>query len=190
MTINWYGETCFKITASRGKSEQVNLIIDPPTEESGIRGPKLDADILLLTDSKQRAEKGEYFLINMPGEYDVKEIFIQGIQAKNSTIYIIEAEEMRICHLGRFHEIELTPEQLEMVGDVDILMVPIGGNAEMAGKIMSQIEPKITIPMHFEKPDAFLKILGIDKPEKVEKLSIKKKDLPQDEEAKIIVLEP
>lgn len=190
MNLNWYGETCFKISVSKGKGEQVNLIIDPPTDESGIRGPKLEADILLATDSKQKIEKGEYFLINIAGEYDVKEIFIKGIQTKHSNIYVIEAEEMRVCHLGRIHQSELTAEQLEAVGDVDILMVPIGGNPEMAAKIMSQIEPKITIPMHFAKPDAFLKILGIDKSEKIDKLSIKKKDLPSgEEESKVIILE-
>jgi L-ascorbate metabolism protein UlaG (beta-lactamase superfamily) len=203
MNINWYGETCFKITASRGKSEQVNLIIDPPTEKSGIRGPKLEADILISTDPKEKIEKGEYLIVNIPGEYDVKEVFIQGIQARGSYIYVMEAEGIRVCHLGRIHQDELTSEQLETIGDVDILMLPVGGGESIdtvaAVKIMSQIEPKITVPMHYsidkskeklEKLEVFLKALGIDKLEKIQKLSIKEKDLPQEEEAKIIVLEP
>ena len=203
MNINWYGETCFKITASRGKSEQVNLIIDPPTEESGIRGPKLEADILLSTDPKEKIEKGEYLTIDIPGEYDVKEVFVQGVQAKNSYIYVIETEGIRICHLGKINQTELTAEQLELISEVDILMVPVGGgksiDATAAVKIMSQIEPKLTIPMYYsidkskeklEKLEVFLKILGMDKLEKIQKLSIKEKDLPQDEEAKIIILEP
>lgn len=199
MNINWYGQTCFKITASKG--EQINLILDPPTEDSGIRGPKLEADILLSSDPSEKIEKGEFFLINMPGEYDVKGISIRGIHAQGSYIYVIEVEDMRICHLGRIHQDELSPSQLETIGDIDILMVPVGGgkslDAARAVKIMSQIEPKITIPMYYkiekskEKLDElrlFLKILGIEKLDKSEKLSIKKKDLPA-EEAKIIVLE-
>ncbi|MDP2909840.1 MAG: MBL fold metallo-hydrolase [bacterium] len=203
MNINWYGSTCFKITASKGKGEQVSIIIDPPDEESGIRGPKLEADILLLTDPAQKIEKGEFFLIDMPGEYDVKEIFAQGIHvASPSVIYVIQAEDIRICHLGKMRQEELSSEQLETIGTIDILMLPVGGGksltAETAAKIMSQIEPKITIPMYYsidkskekiDKLNVFLKVLGIENPEKSEKLSIKKKDLPQEDETKIIVLE-
>jgi hypothetical protein len=190
MTINWYGQACFKILAQKSK-EPVSVIIDPPTKSSGIRGPKLDADVLLLSDSKEKFSPADNcFVIDMPGEYDIKEIYVKGIQSKDLIIYVLEIEDVKVCHLGKINQTELTTEQLETIGDVDILMLPIdGGDIKTAIKIMSQIEPKITIPMHKDSLNSFLKMLGIEKIEKLPKLTIKKKDLPQGDEAKIIALE-
>ena len=197
MNINWYGQTCFKISVSKSKNGQVNIIIDPPTKDSGLRGPKLEADILLSTDIKGLSA-GSHFLITGPGEYDIKDIYIQGTKAKGATIYTIEAEDMKLCHLGRINQKELTSEQIDLIGEVDILFLPIGTDPKTSVKIMSQIEPKVIIPMYYkiskskEKLDSinsFLKILGIKSIEKTTKLSIKAKDLPK-EEVKIISLEP
>ena len=109
---------------------------------------------------------------------------------------------MKICHLGDLGQKELSAEQLDKISQVDILMIPVGGtytiSAKEAVKIMSQIEPSIIIPMHYQLPklkikidtlDAFLKTLGIKKLGALPKLSVKKKDvLP--EEAKVVVLQP
>ena len=105
-------------------------------------------------------------MIEGPGEYEIKGVFIQGIpsfhddsQGKErgvNTIYTIEAEEIRLCHLGDLGQQELTGEQLEKIGNVDILMIPIGGtytiDSKIASNIIPQIEPKIVIPMHFQIP--------------------------------------
>ena len=121
---------------------------------------------------------------------------------KNNTIYTIEAEDIKICHLGLLGEKELSTEQLEKSGEVDVLMIPVGGgnslDSQQAVKIMSQIEPKIIIPMNYKIPqirteldgvDKFLKILGIKSLEALPKLSIRKKDI-SNEEAKVIILQP
>ncbi len=217
MTIIWHGQSLFEITTSRGKNNQVNIVIDPFSPELGLRIPKLEADIVLTTHdhydhNNVKAVAGNPFLIEGPGEYEIKEVFIQGIPAFHDdlqgkergkmTIFTIEAEELRLCHLGDLGQKELTPDQLEKIGEIDILMIPIGGNYTISGKeavkIMSQIEPKIIIPMHYALPklkvkleevDKFLKIMGIKKIEPVNKLTIKKKELAE-EEAKIIVLKP
>ncbi|MFH1582422.1 MAG: MBL fold metallo-hydrolase [bacterium] len=217
MNINWHGQSCFSITSSKGKGENINIVIDPFDESTGLRVPKMEADVLLTThDHKDhnnvKAVSGSPFLINGPGEYEVKEVFIQGIQSYHdessgkdrgvNTIYTIETEDIKICHLGDLGQKELTPEQVEEIGEIDILMIPVGGNftisAKEAGKIMSQLEPSIVIPMHYsisklkiklDSIDAFLKAVGVKKPEALAKLSIKKKDLIP-EEAKIIVLNP
>lgn len=215
MNINWYGQSCFQILISAGKNETTSIIIDPFDESIGLKLPrKLEADVALVTHDHSdhnnvKRISNNPFIIDSPGEYDVKEIFAQGIpsfhneKGEKNIIYKIEAEKIKLCHLGDLGQKELTTEQLEAIGDVDILMIPVGGvftiNAEEAVKIMSQIEPKITIPMHYKLPDLkikldsldnFLKVLGIGKLEKLPKLSIKSKDLSQDEEAKIIALEP
>jgi len=198
MTINWYGQYCFKITAARTKAEPVNIILDPPDKASGLRGPKLEADILLSTLESEKIPAGDYFLINTPGEFDVKDVYIRGINAKQTIIYKISVEDIKFCHLGRISQPEFEPAQLEEIGDVDILTLPVGADPKSAVKIMSQIEPKITLPMFYnipksaEKPgklEDFLKLLGIEKLESLPKLNIKAKDLPKEEEAKVFILE-
>jgi len=224
MQIIWKGQSCFQIVAKKEKNSQVTVVIDPFSKDTGLRIPKLEADILLITDRDKdynniKAVSGNPFLIEGPGEYEVKGVSIQGIPAfqdnggdkeKNQvTIYTIEVEEMRLCHLGKLAQKELTSGQLEKIGDVDILMVPIGGipkqdkgkatiSAKEAPKIMAQIEPKIIIPMHYQVPklrfkldglDKFLRIMGIKSIEPLNKLSIKKRDLSE-EEVKIIILKP
>ncbi len=217
MIINWHGQSCFQIIARREKNNQVSIVIDPFSEEIGLRVPKLEADILLITHSHHdhnniKAVSGSPFLIEGPGEYEIKEVYIQGIHSWHderegkergeNTIYTIEAEDLRLCHLGDFGQKELTEEQLEKIGEVDILMIPVGGvftiSAKEATRVMSQIEPKIIIPMHYQIPklkkkfdgiDKFLKVVGIKSITPESKLSIKKKDIVQ-EEVKIVVLQP
>jgi L-ascorbate metabolism protein UlaG (beta-lactamase superfamily) len=217
MQIIWHGQSLFEITSSRGKNNEVKIVIDPFSPEIGLRFPKLEADIVLVTHehsdhSNPKGVGGNPFLIEGPGEYEIKEVFVQGIPAfhDNSqgkergaiTLFTIETEEMRICHLSDLGQKDLTSEQLEKIGEIDILMVPVGGvvtiSAREAMNIMSQIEPKITIPMHYSLPklkykidgvDKFLKAMGIKKIDALNKLTIKKKDLAEDE-AKIILLNP
>ena len=217
MQIIWHGQSCFQIISSQGKNNHVNIVIDPYSEDIGLKVPKLEADILLTTHNHYdhnnvKAVEGNPFLIQGPGEYEIKEVFIQGIPAFHdsslgkergiNTIYTIEAEELRLCHLGDLGQKELTSEQIDKIGQVDILMIPVGGvytiSAKEAVKIMSQIEPNITIPMHYQLPelklkldglDKFLKTMGIKKLASLPKLSIKKKDILP-EEAKIIILSP
>jgi len=216
MHINWHGQSCFQIQASRNKGEQCFIVIDPFDEATGLKIPSLSADILLITHShhdhnNKKAVKGNPFLIEEPGEYEVKDIFIQGIPSFHdeeegkkrgqNTIYTIEAEDIRICHLGDFGQKELSSDQLEKIGDIDILMVPVGGiytiNSKGAAKVISQIEPRLVIPMHYHIPklkikletlDKFLKEMGQKSSQPQPKLLIKKKDLPT--ETKVVVLQP
>lgn len=221
MQIVWHGQSCFEITANPIKNGPVKIVIDPFSEEIGLKLPKLEADIILSTHShhdhnnvKGVSSVGQNtpFLIEGPGEYEVKNIYIRGIpswhdskegkERGQNTIYTIETEDLKICHMGDFGQTELTPEQLETIGEIDVLMVPVGGvytiEAKEALKVMAQIEPKITIPMHYSLPklkvkldevDKFLKAVGVKSAEPLPKLNIKKKDLSQ-EEAKILVLCP
>jgi len=222
MTIHWHGQSCFQILAARNKGEQTSIVIDPFSEEIGLKLPKLEADVALITHNHYDHNNVKAvgappsasppFLIAGPGECEIKKVFIQGIPAWHddkggrergeNTIYTIEAEDLKLCHLGDLGQRELTEEQLEKIGEVDILMVPIGGiytiSAKEALKIMSQIEPKITIPMHYQIPklkikleglDKFLKVVGLKSITPLNKLTIKKKDISP-EEARIIVLKP
>lgn len=216
MNISWYGQSFFEIETSIEK-EKRRIVIDPFSENLGLKVPKVEADILLISHdhfdhNNKEAVRGNYFLIEKAGEYEVKGVFVKAIpsfhdnsrgkERGENLIFLIEAEDLRVCHLGDIGQKELENGQIEEIGEVDVLMVPVGGKYTIsfkeAIKIMSQLEPKITIPMHYNLPklkvkldpvDKFLKALGIKslKPEK--KLSIKKEGLSA-EEVKIILLEP
>ncbi|MDP3093914.1 MAG: MBL fold metallo-hydrolase [bacterium] len=216
MQIIWRGQSCFQILTTSGKDNQVSLVIDPFGEDYGLRVPDLAADIVLVTHDHQDhnnlgAVKGKPFLIDGPGEYEIKGVYVQGVPAfhdKNFgkdrgrvTIYSFESEGMRVCHLGDFGQKELFPEQIEDIGEVDVLLIPVGGvytiGAQEALKVISQIEPKIVIPMHYSLPklkvklegvDKFLKAMGKKAQEPLPKLTVKKKDIMASEETKIIVL--
>ena len=205
MKITWYGQSLFEIIAKPRQNDEVKIVIDPFDQSLGLRVPKLEASILLVTHdhydhSNIKAVSGSPFVIDGPGEYEIKGIHIKGIPAFHDsslgkergkvTIFTIETEEMKLCHLSDFGQKELTEQQLEEIGEVNILMVPVGGvytiNSKEASTVINQTEPQIVIPMHYNIPklkekleglDKFLKARGVKNSEHLNKLSIKKKDL-------------
>ncbi len=210
MNITWYGQSCFKITVQTQKAkEKVSLITDPFSDKVGLKLPKIEGDVFLFShDHYDHANKDvvsrDAFVVDSPGEYEVKGVFIQGIPSFHdekkgeerglNTIYTIEAEDVRICHLGDFGEAELSDKQLQEIGDVDVLMIPVGGvytiDAKGATKVISQIEPRMVVPMHYkidglkvelEELENFLKAIGEKSAEKEEKLILQKKNLPSGE---------
>ncbi len=212
MKITWHGQSCFKI-----KTKDGSLVTDPPSKETGLKPPHYKGDIVTVSHGHSdhnnvSAIKGNPFVIEDPGEYDLKGISIRGVasfhdtkkgkERGSNTIFIIETEDIKICHLGDLGQQELTNNQLEQIGDINILMIPVGGvytiGPERAVGTINQIEPEIVIPMHYKIPklkigikpiDEFLKEIG-KKPEKVNELTIKSKDLQeQKEDTRIILIE-
>ena len=211
--IYWAGQSCFQISVSNSKDHSADIVIDPYDEKIGMKLPNLSADIVLVTHDhhdnnnvkavKSTGQGGEPFIIDGPGEYEVKEVFIRGIPSfhddKNgkergqNTIYVIEAEDLRFCHLGDLGQKELTDEQLEKIDAVDVLMIPVGGeytiDSQTAQKIIGQIDPKIVIPMHYELPKSnsklddvskFLKAMGKNSVTPIDKLVVKDSTLPKE----------
>ncbi|MDP2926706.1 MAG: MBL fold metallo-hydrolase [bacterium] len=219
MQIIWRGQSFFQIITAQAKDAPVSLAIDPFSDDLGLRVPSVSADVLLITHDHNdhnnvKAVQGSPFVIDGPGEYEIKGVHIQGIPAFHDkslgrergrvTIYTIESEDIRVCHLADFGQKELFSEQIEDLGLVDILLIPVGGNytidSQEASKIIGQIEPKIVIPMHYQLPklrlpaggkldglDKFLKVMGEKASEPLPKLTIKQKDLPA-EGMKTIIL--
>jgi len=216
MKIEWYGQSLFGLTTKFQKDEKIRLVIDPFDKKLGLKVPRLRADILLISHdhydhSNVKAVSGDFFLIDGPGEYEIKGVRVKGIPAFHDdsmgkergriTIFTIEMEEIKLCFLSDLGQKELTQRQLEEIGEVNILMLPVGGEytigAREASGIVNQIEPQIVIPMHYKIPklkvklegvDKFLKVMGMKTPERLSVLSIKKKNLLENG-AKVIVLE-
>jgi len=148
MHIIWKGQFRFQILVSQNKGEQTKINIDQS---------KISVDD---------------FEIDSAGEYEIKDVFIRGINSD----YFIEAEGIRVYYL-------LGGEGIDEFGEVDILLVPSDKS-----KLVSQVEPRIVIPMG-EGVNKFLKAMGKKSMQAQPKLLIKKKDL-SGEETQIVVLKP
>ncbi len=206
MHIQYFGLSSFKIT-----TKSAVVITDPFHKDSGLVSPRGQADILILAQknktlySATSGISGGPFLVNDPGEYDIKGVTITGIplkqEDKNINIFLIESEDVRILNLTHIKDFGLKEEELEALGEIDILILPVGGNAAMsaatASKVVNEVEPKIVIPSHYKMKglildldplDKFMKEMG-GKSESLDKLIVKKKDLPE-EGTKLVILEP
>ncbi len=201
MNIEWSGHSCFKIEGSRS-----TVITDPYSPSLGYSLGEPRANIVTVSHqhpghSYAQAVGGKPKLITSPGEYEISDVFILGIatfhddvkgkdKGKN-TVYVIELDDISICHLGDLGHV-LTSEQAEEIGDVDVLMLPVGGvrtiNASVAAQIVRQLEPKVVVPMHYKTPapidwdlepvDKFLKEIGVKEISPQTKLSLTKSNLP------------
>jgi L-ascorbate metabolism protein UlaG (beta-lactamase superfamily) len=207
MQIQYFGLSSFKIS-----TKDATIITDPFDKQSGLTPPRGNADLLILAEKSMALYNaisgisGEPFLVNDPGEYDVKGVTITGIPLKQDegrfvTVFLIEAEDIKILNLAHIREFSMNESDLESLGEIDILIIPVGSNSVMtakeAAKVVNEIEPKIVIPSHYqisglslpyEKVDTFLKEMG-GKGENMEKLTIKKKELVP-EQIKVITLDP
>lgn len=176
--------------------------------------PAQAADIVTLShdhvepSTLERIKPG-YRLINGPGEYEIREVYIRGYRTKldngtgsavRNTVYVVEIEDLVICHLGDLAQVP-NEEQAAELGTVDVLLVPIGGgstiDAAKAAEVIGQVEPSMVIPMHFRpQPETqerdplerFLKELGVTEADARDRISVKKSDLG--EALQVVVLRP
>jgi L-ascorbate metabolism protein UlaG (beta-lactamase superfamily) len=210
MEITYIGHSSFKL-----KGKDISLVIDPYDPKVGYKFPKQECDVLLTTHNHFDHHyidgvSGYRLLIEGPGEYELSDVFINGLQVFHDdkegaergrgTIYLIEMDNFTLLHLGDLGH-ELSKETLEKLPDIDVLFIPVGGkytiNAAVAAKVISSLEPSIVIPMHY-KTDDLTGVEGLDTVDKFleemgatakkeEKLKISNRsDIP--EETTIVVL--
>lgn len=169
MNIFWYGHSCFQCQCNLN-GEIVSLVIDPYSPKIGLKLPNLSVDFALVTHQHEDHNNVEALrftngpmVIDSPGEYEIKNVFVQGMasfhdenkgaERGQNVIYKIKAEGITIAHLGDLG-CDLTSDQLEILENVDILLIPVGGkytlDAKKAAHLIKQIDPKIVVPMHYK----------------------------------------
>ncbi|MFA6963348.1 MAG: MBL fold metallo-hydrolase [Patescibacteria group bacterium] len=125
-----------------------------------------------------------------PGEYEKGGVILNGISDGSNTIYTAKIEDMNVCYLGRINH-ELSEEEAKGIGDTDILFLPLGedgsANLKIALKILSNIDPRVVIPMLYSDLSEFKKSEGYTDGE-LDVLKIKKNELPE-EERKLVILQ-
>ncbi|MFH1031355.1 MAG: MBL fold metallo-hydrolase [Chloroflexota bacterium] len=200
MDITWLGHSCFKI-----KGNRTTIITDPYSPDLGRSLDNPEARIVTVSHqhpghSYVTGVAGEPKLVTGPGEYEISDVFIiglgtfhdgeQGKQKGKNSVYLLEVDGVSICHLGDLGHV-LATNQVEEIGNVDILMIPVGGvstlNASTAAEVVRQLEPKIVLPMHYKTKDfgrqlepveRFLKEMGVKEVIPQPKLSVNKANLP------------
>lgn len=223
--VFFYGQACFKVKGKSAsvvfdpyneeftglgklKLEGDIVCISHSHEDhnnfQAINAPSGSEDI-----EEELKDGGQAFVVNGPGEYEKLGVNILGISSFHddkggaergkNTIYNVKIDDVNFVHLGDFGQKKLTQEQVEELTSCDVLFIPVGGvytiEARDAPDIISQIEPKIIIPMHYKLPglkfeladvSAFLAVMGKEAVEPLPKLSISKEKLPEEPEIAVL----
>ncbi|GAC1640895.1 MAG: MBL fold metallo-hydrolase [Candidatus Dormibacteraceae bacterium] len=209
MDVTWLGHGCFRL---RGRSAAV--VTDPFPPSIGLRLPKLDGDLVTVSHEHENHNYTQVmrdaYEIRGPGEYEVAGVSVIGVPtfhdaekgAKHgrNTVYLIEIDDVRICHLGDLGH-ALDDAEAEAIASPDVLLVPVGGhtaiNAAQAAEIVRQLEPRFVVPMHYRIPglkleldplDRFLKEMAVTASEPQPKLTLQASS--GEYETKVVVLEP
>jgi L-ascorbate metabolism protein UlaG (beta-lactamase superfamily) len=213
--IDWFGHSCFRL-----REAGVTIITDPYDKSIGYTMPRVRTDIMTVSHDapghgsvsglmRSTHSESEARVLSKPGEYEVKGVFITGIQTwraaetpgegkEENTVFVFEFGELTACHLGDLARV-LTQAQVEAMPDIDVLMVPVGGgralDADKAAEVVSLLEPRIVIPMHYRTEfvtipldplSKFLKEMGASEHAPQDSLRVTKSDLP--EETQVVVL--
>jgi len=211
LDVTWLGHGCFRL---RGRGAAV--VTDPYPPAIGLKLSRMDAEVVTVSHEHdnhnytQVVRDGAYE-IHGPGEYEVAGVSVIGVPtyhdeqkgAKHgrNTVYLIEIDDVRVCHLGDLGH-KLDDSEAEAVASPDVLLVPVGGrsaiNGAQAAEVVRQLEPRYVVPMHYAIPglkieldplDRFLKEMGVATSEAQPKLSVQKSSVAE-YETKVVVLEP
>lgn len=210
MEIVWHGHACFRL-----KSREITIIADPyDPKVVGLTLGKPTADIVTVSHDHREnnnvaAVGGEPKVIAGPGEYEIRGVFITGIQTFHdneggkkrgkNTVYLFDLDDVVVCHVGDLGHVP-NSNQAEAMSKVDVLLVPVGSTAAItmaqASEIISLIEPKIVIPMPYRAAvdagasdyiERFCRELGLKMPPPQAKLTVTRSSLP--EESQVVLLE-
>jgi len=215
MEISYLGHSSFKI-----KTKSATVITDPfDPKMVGLKYSGVEGDIVTISHAHSdhnAADKvvGAKKVLEGPGEYEVMGVSLigypsfhdskKGEERGKNTIFVIEAEGLRIAHLGDLGH-ALSDDLVNELGSIDILMIPVGGvftiGPKDAVEIVGKIDPYFIIPMHYAVPglnaetfagigavEPFLKEIGMTV-ENLPKLTLKREDILDDQSNKVVVLE-
>ena len=211
MDVTWLGHGCFRL---RGRGAAV--VTDPYPPAIGLKLARMDAEVVTVSHGHENhsytqvVRDGAYEILG-PGEYEIAGVSIIGVPTYHdaekgkkegrNTVYLIEIDDVRICHLGDLGH-KLDDADAESVATPDVLLVPVGGrttiSAAQAAEVVRQLEPRYVVPMHYAIPglklqldpiDRFLKEMGVASSEPQPKLTVQKSSVSE-YETKVVVLEP
>lgn len=191
MQISYLGYDSLRITTGG-----VTVALHPLGKASGLSAGKNGADIVVAApDDDGDHGRGSAFVINSPGEYEIKGVFVYGhfLKKQKQIVYLIKADGVRLLFLGRLSSKDVYAADMDFFKLADVAVVPVGGNgvlnAQQAVDLISEIEPRVVVPIVYAMDglkgayapvESFVKAFG-GKAETVDKLKMNKADLPADD---------
>src|SRR4030042_4507357 len=215
MDITYLGHSSFKI-----KTRTATIITDPfDPQMGGLKYSGAEGDIVTVSHAHPDHNAtgkvaGVKKVLEGPGEYEVMGVSVigypsfhdnkEGSERGTNTIFVFEADRLRLAHLGDLGH-PLSDDLVNEMGSIDVLMIPVGGDFTIgpreAAEIVGKIDPYFIIPMHYQTPglntqtfktlepaEPFLKEIGMTV-ENLPKFSIKREDILDNQSSKVIVLE-
>lgn len=176
MKIKWLGHACFLITTTGG----IRIVTDPFNEEVGYPLPHVEADIITVSHqhfdhSAVSVVGGRPQVVEGPGEHRLEGVSVRGVSTFHdkeegrkrgtNTVFVIAVDGLNVCHLGDLGHL-LSPEQVSLIGPVDVLLIPVGGtytiDAWEAAETVAALRPRVVIPMHYKTDYINFPITGVD----------------------------
>jgi L-ascorbate metabolism protein UlaG (beta-lactamase superfamily) len=178
MKIRYLGHAAFAITSNKG----IKIITDPYTPEPDLTYGEINESADIVTVSHKHfdhnnvaAVKGNPVVVDQAGRSEAKGIEFRGVASYHddaggslrggNIIFCFEVDGVAVCHLGDLGHL-LDDNQLKEIGEVDVLLIPVGGNFTIDGKaateVCDQLKPKVIIPMHYKTEKVFFSISGVD----------------------------
>ncbi|MCX6731991.1 MAG: MBL fold metallo-hydrolase [Candidatus Roizmanbacteria bacterium] len=212
MEIKYLAHSSFLI-----KTKDAKVVMDPfDPKFVGLKFSKQEADVVTISHAHKDHSfteliEGTPLILTWPGQFEKKGVRIwgfssfhdkvEGKERGENVMYKIESEGVSILHCGDLGAIP-SDAQIDEIGDVNILLVPVGGKyaltAEEAIHLIKKVEPAIVIPMHYGRPDLaieglapledFLKKMGGEQIEPLDKLVVKREDFAVDAAMKVVLL--
>ncbi len=164
------------LVKDKSKRHKVSIILGWSDD---LAKDKLKEANIILTDFKvsNAGIPENVFLVNSPGEYDINDVFIRGIQDKDHIIYALDLAGEKLVYLNGLSTVNLDDKKIEQLGEVHILIISINGgemDARAAAKLVNRIEPRLVIPMNYQSDELtqFLKIMGVEKQPKEDSVDL------------------
>ncbi len=197
MKITWYGQSCFCFE----EDDHATVVADPaPLKE------KLNVGIVTMShagdaNGSLKNIKGDPFVIDGAGEYELGNVFITGVQTNHktgderNTLFVFHYNDLTIAHMGGIDKMP-NQKEVEQLGNINIALVPLGGakawSPVKAAELVSMLEPDFVIPMYYEqgsdKLKKFLKAMGSSAPEALDAFEIKSEAPAAADETSLVLL--
>jgi L-ascorbate metabolism protein UlaG (beta-lactamase superfamily) len=207
LEILFLGHSAFRL---RGRD--VTVVTDPYPPQIGFSMGKVSANIVTVSHESPNHSfvggvQGNPRVVTGPGEYEIADVLIAGVATAQeplkgalNTAYVLRFDDLAVCHLGDLRS-KLANQQLEELGDIDVLCIPVGGGNALdptaAAEVVSQLDPRIVVPMHYhmdggkvealESVEGFVREMGSKDVVPEPKLSVTRSSLPS--EVRVVVLE-
>jgi L-ascorbate metabolism protein UlaG (beta-lactamase superfamily) len=216
--VQFLGHACVRLRGREG-----TVLCDPFSRAIGLDIGKPTAHIVTVSHDHPdhnytaavRPLRDQLFVIDAPGEYEASGVLITGVRTYHdkdkgaergfNTVFTIHLDDVTFCHLGDLGH-ELSQSQIEAIGDVDVLFVPVGGGETIgpaeASSVIAQLEPRIVVPIHYANTqlsfeydlaplEKFTHEMGLKEVNLEDKLTVTPSNLPPEtEQARVVALRP